>query len=161
MTSLEASFFSTLSTTRFYSLSRGYISKNFSYFKIFDRASFIRGIEGDGYDPCSRVTRVVSLPRSNNIKKRICSRERELSLVLYLKELSNENLKRLLLRSKKIRMMVSMKGRRGWWGGGERERERENNRGRGMKWRVEKEREKKEPRCLSEQNILVKPLNDP
>lgn len=30
-----------------------------------------------------------------------------------------------------------------------------------MKWRVEKEREKKEPRCLSEQNKLVKPLNDP
>lgn len=46
-------------------------------------------------------------------------------------------------------------------GGGGRERERENNRGRGMKWRVEKEREKKEPRCLSEQNKLVKPLNDP
>lgn len=46
-------------------------------------------------------------------------------------------------------------------GGGRGERERENNRGRGMKWRVEKEREKKEPRCLSEQNKLVKPLNDP
>lgn len=40
---------------------------------------------------------------------------------------------------------------------------RENNRGRKTRteWREEKERQEKEPRCLGEQNKLVKPLNDP
>lgn len=141
MTSLEASFFSTLST-RFLA---EYISRNFSYFKIFKIRSMF---------PRTNTRRSSSFSRSENRIKNefsVLSRKRNSRFVFKSGTIDLES----------RRMVVAIERVRGRGREGGREGEGENNRGRGMKWRVEKEREEKEPRCLSEQNKLVKPLNDP